>query len=309
MTKGKKARKIIWAVDPFESHKDTRDAIISFFKLFSERYDAQIEPVYIFSPESFNLPIKLSDPWHKQYEPELKKALEFATRDAGTLFKKPAILRQKSRSLRAAVDTLLLHAKDTGADLIITGTHGRSGLDRFLVGSFAETLLLQSKLPVMVIHPGWKPKPIEKILFPTDFSKGSKDVLKRVIEIARVWDAELLIQHSIERPIEPVFQSGLYLMGGGWVPLDEFLTVARDRGAQLLSDYKKVAEKAGIKVRTFLDSSAVSIKESIQGIAAQENVSLIAIEARSGAAKSALLGSISRQVIREASCLVWVLRE
>jgi nucleotide-binding universal stress UspA family protein len=76
-----------------------------------------------------------------------------------------------------------------------------------------------------------------------------------------------------------------------------------------LSDYKKVAEKAGIKVRTFLDSSAVSIKESIQGIAAQENVSLIAIEARSGAAKSALLGSISRQVIREASCLVWVLRE
>ncbi|MFL5814920.1 MAG: universal stress protein [Bdellovibrionia bacterium] len=309
MANEKKARRIIWAIDPFESHKETREAIIGFLRLLSERYDAHIEPVYVFSPESFNLPIQLSDPWHRQYEPELKKALDYALKDAGTLVEKPKIIRQKSRSLRAVIDTLLQHAHDEGADLIVTGTHGRSGLDRFLVGSFAETLLLQSKLPVLVIHPHWKPKPIEKILFPTDFSKSSKDTLKRVIDIALAWDAELIIYHTIERPIDPVFQSGLYLMGGGWVPLDEFLGAARNKGSQLLTEYRKIAESAGVKVQTSLDSSAPSVTGSIREIAAKENVSLIALEARSGAAKSALLGSISRQIVREASSLVWVLRD
>jgi nucleotide-binding universal stress UspA family protein len=177
------------------------------------------------------------------------------------------------------------------------------------MGSFAETLLLQSKIPVLVIHPGWKPKAIDKILYPTDFGTGSKDMLKRVIAIAQAWDAELVIHHVVERPVEPVFQSGLYLMGGGWVPLNEFITASQERSTRLLEDYKRVAEKTGVKVRTILDDSAVSVTESIQEAAAKEKASLIALQARSGATKSALLGSISRQVIRSASCLVWVLRE
>lgn len=307
MKKTSKMRKVIWAIDPFESHKETSQAIIEFFRLFSERYSAHIEPVYVFSPESFNLPLQLSDAWHKQYEPQLKKALDFALKGAGLA--RPKIIRQQSRSQRAAIQSLLAHAKTSGADLIVTGTHGRSGLDRLLMGSFAETLLLQSKIPVLVIHPGWKAKPVDKILYPTDFGKRSKDMLKRVIGIAQAWDAELVIHHVVERPVEPVFQSGLYLMGGGWVPLNEFITASQERSTRLLEDYKRMAEKAGVKVRTSLDDSAVSVTESIQEAAAKEKASLIAIQARSGAAKSALLGSVSRQVIRSASCLVWVLRE
>jgi nucleotide-binding universal stress UspA family protein len=316
MKKSKMMRKVLWAIDPFESHRETSQAILDFFKLFSERYDVRIEPVYVFSPESFNLPLQLSDAWQKQYEPQLKKALAYSIQGSNdkTFAKSiglsdPKIIRHKSRSIRASIQALLKYADSSSADLIVTGTHGRSGLDRFLLGSFAETLLLQSKLPVLVVHPGWKAKPIERILFPTDFGKSSKNTLKRVIEIARAWDAELVIHHTIERPIEPVFQSGLYLMGGGWVPLTEFLNAEEERGQELLNEYKKIAEKAGIKVRTSLDNTSLSVTSSIEEQARRENVSLIAIEARSGAARAALLGSISRQVIRNASSLVWVLRE
>jgi nucleotide-binding universal stress UspA family protein len=316
MNNTKKMRKVIWAIDPFESKKETCEAIIEFFKLFSEKYDAHIEPVYVFSPESLNLPLQIPKAWNKQYEPQLKKALMYAIQGskdskAGKVpsIMEPRIVRHSSRSLRASIQTLLSYAKASGADLIVTGTHGRSGLDRLLIGSFAETLLLQSKLPVLVVHPGWKAKPIDKILFPTDFEKSSKNILKRVLEIARAWDAELIIHHAVERPVEPVFQSGLYLMGGGWFPLEELMTAAYERGTRLLAEYKKLAEKAGVKARTILDSSGISITDSIQETATKEGASLIAIQARSGAAKSAILGSISRQVIRNASSLVWVLRQ
>jgi nucleotide-binding universal stress UspA family protein len=41
---------------------------------------------------------------------------------------------------------------DVGADAIVMGTHGRSGLKHFLMGSVAETLLREAKVPVIVVR-------------------------------------------------------------------------------------------------------------------------------------------------------------
>jgi nucleotide-binding universal stress UspA family protein len=38
------------------------------------------------------------------------------------------------------------------ADLIVVGTHGRSGLRRALLGSDAEALVRETTLPVMLVH-------------------------------------------------------------------------------------------------------------------------------------------------------------
>jgi nucleotide-binding universal stress UspA family protein len=43
-------------------------------------------------------------------------------------------------------------AKDTGAGMIVVGTHGRRGLMRALLGSVAERLLRTAAVPVLVIH-------------------------------------------------------------------------------------------------------------------------------------------------------------
>ncbi|GAB2703745.1 universal stress protein [Mucilaginibacter koreensis] len=42
-------------------------------------------------------------------------------------------------------------SKDFGADLIVMGTHSRTGLDRFLMGSVAEKVIRDSMIPVLVV--------------------------------------------------------------------------------------------------------------------------------------------------------------
>ncbi|MCB9616252.1 MAG: universal stress protein [Sandaracinus sp.] len=45
------------------------------------------------------------------------------------------------------------HAKAVGADLIIVGSHGRTGLKRVLLGSVAERVVRLSTCPVLVVRP------------------------------------------------------------------------------------------------------------------------------------------------------------
>lgn len=47
---------------------------------------------------------------------------------------------------------LVDYAAQQGADLIVMGTHGRGGLMHLLMGSFAETVMRQSHLPLLIIR-------------------------------------------------------------------------------------------------------------------------------------------------------------
>lgn len=45
------------------------------------------------------------------------------------------------------------YADDVGADVVVLGTHGRTGLDRALLGSVAERVVRTSPVPVLVVPP------------------------------------------------------------------------------------------------------------------------------------------------------------
>ncbi len=51
------------------------------------------------------------------------------------------------------VETLLQTCVDYDADLLIVGTHGRTGIDRFMLGSVAEQLVRRAGCPVLVARP------------------------------------------------------------------------------------------------------------------------------------------------------------
>jgi nucleotide-binding universal stress UspA family protein len=53
---------------------------------------------------------------------------------------------------RAPAEGIVATAKDKGCDLIVTGTHGRRGLSRLLLGSQAAGVLASSDVPVLVVR-------------------------------------------------------------------------------------------------------------------------------------------------------------
>ena len=49
------------------------------------------------------------------------------------------------------VDEILRAAADAGADVVVMGTHGRTGLGRFLMGSVAEQIVRKAPCPVVTV--------------------------------------------------------------------------------------------------------------------------------------------------------------
>lgn len=54
----------------------------------------------------------------------------------------------------APVESILEAIMDHGAQLVIMGTHARTGLRRLIFGSVAEEVIRAARVPVLVVHPG-----------------------------------------------------------------------------------------------------------------------------------------------------------
>ena len=49
-------------------------------------------------------------------------------------------------------DDILNYAEDNGIDVIVMGTHGRTGVKRALLGSVTESVIRHSDIPVLTVH-------------------------------------------------------------------------------------------------------------------------------------------------------------
>jgi nucleotide-binding universal stress UspA family protein len=63
---------------------------------------------------------------------------------------RPVATRQ---ALGAAAPLIVAEARTGGHDLIVMGTHGRSGLDHLLLGSVAEKVMRRASCPVLTVRP------------------------------------------------------------------------------------------------------------------------------------------------------------
>jgi nucleotide-binding universal stress UspA family protein len=50
------------------------------------------------------------------------------------------------------VDRILEVAEEGGYDLLVMGTHGRTGVSHFMLGSVTERVLVRAPCPVLVVH-------------------------------------------------------------------------------------------------------------------------------------------------------------
>lgn len=113
----------------------------------------------------------------------------------------------RNNSINAvAVDTVLLSGKledvvhqytqYNPVDLIVMGTKGASGFQKVMGGSHTTDLLSSTTIPLMVIPEGYAFDDIRFILWASDFHELTNiDAFDVLIEIARVFDAEVRVAH------------------------------------------------------------------------------------------------------------------
>jgi nucleotide-binding universal stress UspA family protein len=81
-------------------------------------------------------------------------------------------------------------------DLIIMGTHGASGISKYIIGSNTSSVIENVDLPLLAIPDGLVLKPLTKILFATDFNDSDVDAIDFLSKIAENNEhAEIIIYH------------------------------------------------------------------------------------------------------------------
>jgi nucleotide-binding universal stress UspA family protein len=84
-------------------------------------------------------------------------------------------------------------AKDIDADIIIMGTHGVSGYQRFNVGSNTSRVVESAPCPVISVQTHAKNIGFKKIVLPIDESPSSRQKVNHVIEMANHYNAHVYI--------------------------------------------------------------------------------------------------------------------
>ena len=228
--------------------------------------------------------------------------LDEFTRDAGAAGLSLATRLIEKDAVAAIVET----ATAWPADLIVMGTHGRTGFERLLLGSVAEKVLRKAPCPVLTV-----PKQVfsanatltrRPILCAVDFSPASLRALDYAMSLAAPDGAGVTVLNVVE----------LFAEGGGL--RDELILDTPDFRAELVRQAQQqlhaaIAEKG---------PSACPIAETVTmgkgyreilRVAADVEAGLIVLGVQGRTTADLLLfGSTTQHVVRQAECPVLTIR-
>lgn len=89
---------------------------------------------------------------------------------------------------------ILRYAADQDVDLVVMGSHGRTGPERFLLGSVTEKVVRRSDVPVLTVKlpgEGGHSFPYRDVLVPTDGSDGAVAAVEPALALAAAYEATM----------------------------------------------------------------------------------------------------------------------
>lgn len=157
-------------------------------------HDATLHAIYVH--ELASLPYDF-DEVPEEYRSRTHEAVEEIEAQAKTagVDVETAVLENDGPVHTAIID----YATEHEIDCVVMGTHGRTGVGRFVLGSVTERTLRESPIPVMGIHGDTVFQPaFESILVPTDSSDGAWAALHHATDLALATDASMYLVHAID---------------------------------------------------------------------------------------------------------------
>lgn len=197
-------------------------------------------------------------------------------------------------------------ALEQRADLVVVGTHGRTGLDHIMLGSTAERVIKQAPCPTLTVRVapihGEKdvdlPPCIRHVLVPVDFSSPSLDALEYAIQVVDRFGAGLTIVHVLE-PIYFDLELGLGRI--------EQEVQKRTHWETQLDGLAQVVRGRGLAARSIVLGGIPS--ESIMTYARGQSCDLIVMGTHGRRGLTRLrYGSVAESVLRQAPCPVLTVR-
>ena len=182
----------------------------------------------------------------------------------------------------APAPAILKHARR--GDVIVLGSRGLTGLDRFMLGSVSQSITLHAPASVLVVKQ--PPRVLHRVLLATDGSKSSTKAVRFLVEELRPENIEVVLVHVIPFLRYPeVKEAGQALL---------------DRDAERLV-------KAGYAVNGMLKLGHPA--DEIIKMADRQKVDLLVAGAKGlGAIARFFLGSVSTKVVQHSHCSVLVVR-
>lgn len=104
----------------------------------------QLKPETVIVPDATGAPINIKDYAVRQAEEHLA--------DISARLGKDGVVAKTFIRLGKPEEEIIEFAKQNAIDLIVMGTHGRTGLEHMLVGSVAERVVRGSTVPVLTIR-------------------------------------------------------------------------------------------------------------------------------------------------------------
>ena len=164
---------------------DCAQAAVGYAADLARRYDAKVHALCVADSRTLeNAP---------QYDQIKKEREEVAERICNDISVSGVPVEQAVRT-DIPHKAILRYTTEQDIDLIVMGTHGRTGVERYLLGSATEKVVRLSDVPVLTVKAeddGEVTYPHTDILVPTDGSEGSEAAIDPAVDVASTYDARL----------------------------------------------------------------------------------------------------------------------
>jgi nucleotide-binding universal stress UspA family protein len=192
--------------------------------------------------------------------------------------------------------------------LITMATHGRSGMNRWLLGSVAEKVLRGTSNPVLLIRARENTRTedgptLKSLIVPLDGSDLAERVLPTAVELAKQRNLEIVLIRAYNIPT-----TAYAGVEGYALPMDDLLKGMREEACEYLENKATDVKKLGIGRVSFTAKEGLAADEIIS-FAKTLPGGLIAMSThgRSGVRRW-VLGSITETVVRHSENPVLVIR-
>ena len=259
-----------------ESSLDSRSRAIRFIAgKLAQKLDASIDLICVenllYYPQGQSPFKRLTDAYLREQKSKIFEiAKSFAVPTRGSLI-----------NGEPAKEIIALAAKLNKYEMIILGTSGRTGVRRIFLGSVAEEVIRNTRIPVMTVGPKAQTRmakffvgPKFSILIPTSLTDNSLRAEAYGVEIAKRLGAQVIFFHSMREALPAMLQVA-FMNPHSVSALQQYIEDNKDLLQKQLDQKCKKALKLGVIASGVLDPETLSASESIVKEIVRSKISLV----------------------------------